>query len=46
MQKTVDYLVHEQSMVRMERCNRRMLIIAILLFIVLIASNAAWLILT
>lgn len=45
MQKTVDYLVHEGDMVRMERINRRMYIIAILLFVAVIGTNVAWYIL-
>lgn len=45
MQKQVDYLVYEQSMVRLERCNRRMQIIAIILAVAVIGTNVAWYIL-
>lgn len=40
--QSVPYLVHEGSMVRMERTNRRQWILIILLIVALIATNSAW----
>ena len=38
----VPYTVHEGDMARAERSNKRLWIIVILLILVLIATNAAW----
>lgn len=39
----VPYLAHEGAMVRLERINRRLWILAIMLVVLLTASNGAWL---
>lgn len=41
--KDVPYIVHEGDMSRMERTNKRLWIIVIMLILLLIASNTAWL---
>lgn len=41
--KDVPYIVHEGDMARMERSNKRLWIIVIMLILLLIASNTAWL---
>jgi hypothetical protein len=41
--KDVPYIVHEGDMARMERTNKRLWIIVIMLILLLIASNTAWL---
>ena len=43
MQKQIDYYVHEGEMARMERINRRMMILSIILFVAVVVSNIAWL---
>ena len=40
--KEVSYFAYEGMIASLERCNKRMLIIAVILFIALIASNALW----
>lgn len=45
MQKQVDYYVYEGDMARMERINKRMYIISIILFVAVIGTNVAWYIL-
>lgn len=44
MTNSVPYVVHESSMVRMERANRRLFITCIILIVSLIASNIGWLV--
>ena len=39
---TVPYIVHEGEMVRMERMNRRLWIVILVLIAALIVTNAAW----
>lgn len=41
--KDVPYIVHEGDMARMERTNKRLWIVVIMLILLLIASNTAWL---
>lgn len=41
--KDVPYIVHEGDMARMERTNKRLWIVVIMLIALLIASNTAWL---
>lgn len=41
--KDVPYIVHEGDMARMERSNRRLWIIALVLIVLLVGSNIAWL---
>lgn len=38
----VPYLVHESTMARMERTNKRLWIVVIILIVSLIATNAGW----
>lgn len=38
----IDYLVHEDQMVRMERVIKRLWILCIMIFIALVATNAGW----
>ncbi len=45
MQKQIDYYVYEGDMARMERINRRMMILSIILFVAVVVSNIAWYIL-
>lgn len=45
MQKQIDYYVYESDMARMERINRRMMILSIILFVAVVVSNIAWYIL-
>lgn len=40
---TVPYIVHEGEMARMERMNRRLWIVILVLIAALIVTNAAWL---
>lgn len=40
--ESVPYIVHEGSMVRMERTNRRLWILCIILVLLLVISNASW----
>lgn len=40
---TVPYIVHEGEMARMERMNRRLWIVILILIAALIVTNAAWL---
>lgn len=40
----VPYIVHEDSMVRMERINKRQWIVILILIFLLVGSNIAWLI--
>lgn len=39
----ISYYVHEGMMARMERTNRRLWILCIIVFLAFVASNAAWL---
>lgn len=39
---TVSYLAHEGMLARMERANRRLWIIIIILIVLLFGTNAAW----
>ena len=39
---TVPYIVHEGTMARLERANRRLWILSILLVIMLVGTNAGW----
>jgi hypothetical protein len=39
----IDYLVHEDQMVRMERVIKRLWILCIIIFIAFVGSNCAWL---
>ena len=39
----IDYLVHEDQMVRMERVIKRLWILCILIFVAFVGSNCAWL---
>jgi flagellar basal body-associated protein FliL len=41
--KDVPYIVHEGDMARMERSNRRLWIIILVLIVLLVGSNIAWL---
>jgi len=41
--KDVPYMVHEGDMVRMERSSRRLWIIVLVLIVLLVGSNIAWL---
>lgn len=40
--KSVPYIVHEADMARMERHNKRLWILCIVMFLAFVASNAAW----
>lgn len=42
MEQKIPFVVHESDMIRMERINRRVWILCIILIISLIASNAGW----
>lgn len=41
---TVEYIVHESILARMERMNKRLFIFCIVVFLAFVASNAGWLI--
>lgn len=41
--KDVPYIVHEGDMARMERSNRRLWIVILVLIVIVIVSNIAWL---
>ena len=41
--KDVPYVVHEGDMARMERSNKRLWIVILVLIILLVSSNIAWL---
>ena len=43
MERSVDIYVHEEDMARMERSNARTHFLCIILLIVLLATNGAWL---
>ena len=43
MDREVPYIVHEGDMARMERSNRRLWIIVLVLIVLLVGSNIAWL---
>jgi hypothetical protein len=43
MNETVPYIVHEGDMARMDRMNKRLWIVIILLVVLLVASNCGWL---
>lgn len=43
MDKVVSYFEHEEVMVRMERGNRRLWVLCIILIIALLATNGWWL---
>lgn len=38
----IDYLVHEDQMVRMERVIKRLWILCIIIFVAFVGSNCAW----
>ena len=40
----IPYIAHEADMSRLERSNRRLWIVSIILIVLLVASNIAWLI--
>ena len=40
--ESVPYIVHESAMARMERTNRRLWITIILLIVMLVGTNGAW----
>lgn len=40
----IPYIAHEADMTRMERTNRRLWILNIILILILLATNAGWLI--
>ena len=40
----IPYIVHEGAMSRMERVNKRLIAIIVLLIVLLVGSNIAWLI--
>lgn len=40
----IPYIAHEADMARLERSNRRLWIVSIILIVLLVASNIAWLI--
>lgn len=40
--KSVPYIVHEGNLARMERSNRRLWILCIVIFLAFAVSNAAW----
>ena len=40
---TVPFIVHEGAMARMERANKRLWIVILILIILLVGSNVAWL---
>ena len=42
MDKVVSYFEHEEVMIRMERGNRRLWVLCIILIIALFATNGAW----
>lgn len=42
MDKTIPYFAHEGIVARMERANRRLWILCIVLIILLAGTNAAW----
>lgn len=41
-EKMIPYLSHEGDMVRMERSNKRLFIVILVLIVALVGSNAAW----
>ena len=43
MERVVTYYEHEENMVRMERSNRRLWILCVILIVALLGSNAGWL---
>lgn len=42
-EKTIPYFAHEGDMTRMERTNRRLFVIIIILIAALLGTNGAWL---
>ena len=42
MDRVVTYFEHEEQMVRMERANTRLWILCILLILILVGTNVAW----
>ncbi len=44
MDKTIPYFAHEGIVARMERANRRLWILCIVLIILLAGTNAAWIV--
>lgn len=42
MEKVVTYFEHENILVRMERANRRLWILCLLLILALVGTNAGW----
>ena len=43
MTQNIPYIVHEADMARMERTNKRLWILSIILIVILLATNAGWL---
>lgn len=43
-ERMIPYFSHEGDMVRMERSNKRLFIIILVLIVALVGSNAAWII--
>ena len=43
-EKMIPYFSHEGDMARMERSNKRLFIVIIVLIVALVGSNAAWII--
>lgn len=43
-EKMIPYFSHEGDMARMERANKRLFIIILVLIVALVGSNAAWII--
>ena len=41
-EKTIPYIAHESEVARLERVIKRLWILCIIIFICLIATNAAW----
>lgn len=43
MERVVTFYEHEENMVRMERSNRRLWILCVILIVALLGTNAGWL---
>ena len=41
---SIDYVVHESAMARMERANKRLFILCIMVFIAFVSTNIGWII--
>lgn len=44
MNKKVDYIVYESALARMERINKRLFILLLLVFMAFISTNVGWII--